>query len=67
MGGLKRVRNGAMEIFKLATMHFLKPSILLYLYNLLNRARRYLIIFPGIHVKQVKKGCFLARERQREG
>lgn len=27
MGGLKRVRNGAMEIFKLATMHFVQPLI----------------------------------------
>lgn len=41
MGGLKRVRSGTMEIFKPATMHFLKPLILLYLYNLLNRARMY--------------------------
>lgn len=31
MGGLKRVRNGTMEIFKPATMHFLNPLILLYL------------------------------------
>lgn len=31
MGGLKRVRNGAMEITKPATMHFVKSLIIIYI------------------------------------